>query len=137
MITLVYRKKILRYTIDNWYCFLCFLTRGIRFWHPFCLIWSRFCCTETGHFFLLIEIWKIIFRPGPKILTNMVDFYVFWGEESENDISFYPSRIDFAVRYNAIFYHFGKMVMSYTSNFMRDGYKLMPLSDSSLRKHRK
>ena len=38
----------------------------------------------------------------------MAVFYVFWGEESENDISFYPSRIDFAVRYNAIFYHLGK-----------------------------
>ena len=38
----------------------------------------------------------------------MVVSYVFWGEESDNDICFYPTRIDFAVRYNAIFYHLGK-----------------------------
>ena len=29
-------------------------------------------------------------------MTNVVDFYVFWGEESDNGIGFYPSGTDFA-----------------------------------------
>ena len=85
--------------IDTWYCFLCFLSGGIRFGHPFCLIWSRFRYTETGYFFLVIEIWKKNFRPGPKILTNMVVFYVFCGEESDNGISLYPSSIEFVFKH--------------------------------------
>ena len=33
----------------------------------------------------------------------MTIFYVFWGGESENSISFYPSRLDFAVPEVVIF----------------------------------
>ena len=41
-------------------------------------------------------------------MTNVVDFYVFWGEESDNGISFHPSGIDFAVYDMTIFPNDGK-----------------------------
>ena len=96
MITLRNRKKI---EDHNWQYdhFPCVLRRGIRKSHPFSPLTSRFCCTGSGHFSITIGYRKIIFRKEWAIAMVSTIFYVFWGEEFENRISFHPSRLDFAI----------------------------------------
>ena len=96
MITLVYRKKILKYTIEVYDRFLCFLGWGIRFCHRFSSISSRFCCIESGYFFISIEIKNFIFWKKWIFIKSMIVSYVFWGEEFDYHIYFYVACLDFA-----------------------------------------
>ena len=116
LITLVYRKKILKCPIDKNDCFLCFLGWRIRFWHPFLPIWSRFSCTGSGHFPFVIENRKIIFRKKLAIVLILIIFYVFLDAESDSGICFYPSRPDFAVLEVAIFQYIEEWPYSVQQN---------------------
>ena len=96
IITLVYRKKILKYTIEVYDRFLCFLGWGIRFCHRFSSISSRFCCIESGYFFISIEIKNFIFWKKWIFIKSMIVSYVFWGEKFDYPIHFYSACLDFA-----------------------------------------
>ena len=95
-LTLVYRKKFLKYTIEVYDRFLCFLGWGIRFCHRFSSISSRFCCIESGYFFISIEIKNFIFWKKWIFIKSMIVSYVFWGEEFDYLIQFYSACLDFA-----------------------------------------
>ena len=89
-------KKNLKYTIEVYDRFLCFLGWGIRFCHRFSSISSRFCCIESGYFFISIEIKNFIFWKKWISIKSMIVSYVFWGEKFDYPIHFYSACLDFA-----------------------------------------